>query len=373
MDRDVQVAKPAPAEVRRVIVVGAGRVGRAIAQVLTRAPGYHVILADIDEAALRLVPPGVETAEVGFSLRSWLDRNLAGATAVICAAPAATAPEIAAIACRVGCAYLDTLEDARTAAQIAEIALGAGTVLVTGCGLAPGLVGALTRLAAAGGDPETALTVRTGVLPCQPQGRLGYADFWGVDGLMSEYTGACLAIRGGQPVRLAPLTEQERCQIEGWDLEAFTTAGTLDRLVSDLAGRIGALTFRTLRTAGHLEYIRFLLDDMNLRQRPYQMKNLLLNALPKGACDRVFIQIERQETPNAAPRIWTWSLAATDVPEGHLAVSMLTAAHVASVLEWICAHPAPEGGVIHADSVPLADLAASRFFPPLPGNVIWQE
>lgn len=373
MVRDAQPATPTLAQGRRVIVVGAGRVGRAIAQVLTRAPGYHVVLADIDEAALRLAPPGVETAEVGFSLRPWLDRNLAGASAVICAAPAATAPEIAAIACRVGCAYLDTLEDARAAAQIAEIALGAESALVTGCGLAPGLVGALTRLAAAGGGPETAVTVRTGVLPCQPQGRLGYADFWGVDGLISEYTGDCLAIRGGQPVRLAPLTEHEHCQIEGWDLEAFTTAGTLDRIVPDLAGRIGALTFRTLRTAGHLDYIRFLLDDMNLKQRPYQMKNLLLNALPKGACDRVFIQIARQQTPKDAPSVWTWSLAATDVPEGHLAVSMLTAAHVASVLEWICGRVGPVGGLIHADSIPLADLAASRFFPPLPGDVILQE
>ncbi|MFZ1681381.1 MAG: hypothetical protein WAT70_10215, partial [Rhizobiaceae bacterium] len=328
-----------------------------------------VLLADIDEQALRLAPAGIETAEIGFSLRTWLERSLAGADAVVCAAPASTAPEIAAVARQCGCHYLDTIEDTRTALQVAEIAAGATGVFVPGCGLAPGLVGALTREAAADAGPSTELTVYIGVLPCEPKGRLGYADFWGIDGLLSEYTGECLAIRDGRAVSLAPLAEHETCHIAGWDLEAFTTAGTLDGLVPDLAGRIGALTFKTLRTRGHLDYIRFLIEDMGLGSRLYQLKNLLLNALPQGECDRVFIQIARRDGPDAPARTWTWTLAASGAAGGHLAISLVTAAHLASVLDGIFSGAGGGSGLVRADGFGLDALARSPFFPPLPPGV----
>lgn len=369
MDSDAGRQAAGDSAARRVVIVGAGRVGRAVARALSRDNRYRVLIGDIDAQALKLVPSGIDTSEIGFGLRTWLDRNLPGAAAIVCATPASAAPEIARSAHAAGCHYLDTIEDARIAREVAGIASGATRAFVTGCGLAPGLVEALLRAVISPAAPDSDLTVMVGVLPCKPSGRLGLANFWGVDGLVAEYTGTCPAIRNGKATILAPLTELEQITIGEQKLEAFTTSGTLDPVIPDAEGKVRSLTFKTLRTRGHLDYIRFLLEDMGLAGRLYQFRSLLQNVLPVGTCDRIIVHFVRRDGAGTSPSHWTWTHSAADSEPGQLAIGTVTAAHLASVLDHVLAGAAGLRGHIHAASIAPDKLAKSPFYRGLPTDV----
>ena len=105
-----------------------------------------------------------------------------------------------------GCHYLDIFEDTGAAAQVAALAGGAGPLcLAPGCGLAPGYVTALTAELLAGAGAQSETTVFVGVLPAKRENRLGYANIWGIDGLLDEYTNPCLVVEGGALAEVAPL------------------------------------------------------------------------------------------------------------------------------------------------------------------------
>lgn len=356
-------APVSPDEHKRVVIVGAGRVGRAAAELLAADLRYVPLLADIDRDALRLCKPGIATAEIGYSLVEFLRDTLPGAAAVICAIPSGCAT-VAEAARAAGCHYIDLADDTGDAAVIERIARGASTTFVTSCGFSPGYVTALLRTVLEKAGPGSDIAVQVGVLPAERTGRLGYGDLWGVGGLINEYTRPCLALRKGQVTNVPPLGELETVTILGSAFEAFTTAGTLDNLVREQAGRIGSLTYKTIRYPGHLDYIRFLLEDMGLGERVHALKSLLLNALKKVDRDRAIIRISHRISPDAEEEVILREFHA--VPDGSggwiSAVSRISAAHACAVLDVTCSSPGLPAGHLHGDIVPPGTLAKSPLF-----------
>ncbi|MDZ4135983.1 MAG: saccharopine dehydrogenase NADP-binding domain-containing protein, partial [Paracoccaceae bacterium] len=198
----------------RVVVCGAGRMGVCIAQTLAADPRFAVTLAAQDAESLRApAAQGLDTAALTGPFREALGRLLAGADAVILADSTAIAAEVAALAVARGCHYLDIVESPASALAVADVAASVGlsgaglsgvgplggdaACLAPACGLAPGYVTALAGAMLDRAGPKAAITVHVGVLPAIRVNRLGYGDIWGIDGLLSEYTAPCLAIRGG--------------------------------------------------------------------------------------------------------------------------------------------------------------------------------
>ncbi len=205
--------------------------------------------------------------------------------------------------------------------------------------------------------PADQITVFVGVLPARPENRLGYANIWGIEGLVGEYTAPCLALRTGQPTELAALTEPETVCLNGLEFEAFTTAGSLDALVRAHRGRVGDLVFKTLRYPGHLDYIRFLLEDLGLSRRLYQFRTLLTTALPRTEDDRVLVA--GRDTAGRAVS----------------AVSTATAAHVCATLDLIAGGRTRPGLIApgqlrpgHLHKPPFLDLVAPRQPEPARGE-----
>ena len=337
----------------------AQRIARAFAE----DPRFVPVMAarDADGTApsgVPMLPP------LAGALSEALSHALRGQAAVVLADPALTGAEVAHAAIAAGCHYLDIVESAASGAAVARLADGAaagGVTLAPGCGLAPGWVTALAAETLDSAGPLDEITVLLGVLPAQPMNRLGYANIWGIEGLVAEYTTRCLAVRSGQLTELPPLSEPETVHLAGLPLEAFTTAGSLDALARDWQGRIGGLVFKTLRHPGHLDYIRFLLDDLGLARRLYQFRSLLTNALPRTEDDRVLIAIRRRS--GAAEQLVCHVTQAVQGDKGSpvSAVSTVTAAHVCATLDLIC-----QGGVAPGLLVPGAlrpgHLRRSRFF-----------
>ncbi len=344
-----------------VLVLGSGRMAQRIAGTFAQDARFAATLAARDAEA---VAPGLPVLPVSGALSEALAQALRGQGAVVLADPALTGAEVARAAISAGCHYLDIVESAASGAAVARLAgaaAQAGVTLAPGCGLAPGWVTALAAEALELAGPTDEITVFVGVLPARPANRLGYANIWGIEGLVAEYTAPCLAIRDGRLAELPPLAEEETVHFAGLGLEAFTTAGSLDTLARAAQGRVGGLVFKTLRHPGHLDYIRFLLDDLGLSRRLYQFRSLLGTALPRTEDDRVLIAIRRR---SGAAEQWSSCVrtAGRDAAGAPVsAVSTVTAAHVCATLDLIRQGAAPPGLVAPGDLRP-GLLRRSDFF-----------
>lgn len=352
-----------------VLVYGAGRMADAVARTLADDPRFSVALAAPD-------PDGTVVAQGDLPrlqrLSGDIDRQLAHllaeVDAVVVAGDAWPGPAgIARLARTAGCHYLDITESPASAAAIAAIADGAAHGFAPGCGLAPGYVTGLVAEHVRRAGPQARIVAHVGVLPTSRTNRLGYGNLWGVDGLLVEYTGPCRALRDGVPVDLLPLSEYETVGVDGEAFESFTTAGSLDALVERSQGRVRELLFKTLRYPGHLDYMRFLLDDLGLARKRDQLRTLLMNGLPVVEDDRILIALDIQPTPDGPTKRYEQAIRATRTDEGtwQSATLAATAAHVCAVADLLCQGRLPQGGFLPPGTVPLDLLRSSRFFAPL--------
>lgn len=360
----------------KVLVVGAGRLGAAIVRRLEVSEHYRVAIADPHRDTLQSNRErGIEGIELcGTQYLPILKNAMQDVAAVVCAAPDFVALDVARAARECGCHYLDASENPATRSQIAALAAGASSAFVPGCGLAPGYVSSLAAevLREAGRDAE--VTVYVGALPKQRSNRLGYGNMWGIDGLMTEYTSPCRAIRDGRIVDLLPLSELEDFQFKGMNFEAFTTAGTLDDLVQSHAGRVNGLAFKTIRYPGHLDYMKLLIDDLGLGARTAMLKSLLLNGLPKVDADQLLVCVESRATAGAklpsgqaAGFRRELHFASSELAGGQFesSVAGVSADHVCAVMDLLCAEKLPGRGLLSHSEISLSTLAQSAFFQPL--------
>ncbi|WP_123195913.1 saccharopine dehydrogenase family protein [Pannonibacter phragmitetus] len=264
----------------KISIVGAGRMGTALAALLAQDAGFRVRVLDRSEDAL----DGLRHATAPLETRllchgEELHTVLAGEDLVVAAVPDSAVAAVAEAARRARVHYLDFIATPAAARQPLE-ELAATRAVLPGCGVSPGLAGTLACALLKRYAPVSDLIIRVGALPRYPANRLGYGQIWHVDGLIDEYTRPCTALREGRSTELSPLEDYERVNIDGVAFEAFTTSGGLGDL--DAVARFSprSVTFKTLRYPGHLDYMRFLLDDLGLRQRRDMLKSLLCNGLP---------------------------------------------------------------------------------------------
>ena len=363
----------------RVVIYGGGRMALAVAAMLGADPRFETIMVAPDPEAAGPLPAGVARVQAGApgqSLGQNLGQNrgqdmgrlLDGSAAVIMAGDSwAGTADIARLARRWGCHYLDVTENPASAGAIAEIAAGAAQGFAPGCGLAPGYLTALVADHMAPLGPEGRITAHVGVLPARRTNRLGYGNIWGVDGLLVEYGQPCLALRGGRAVTLDPLTEPETVTVAGESFESFTTAGSLDALVARSEGRLSDLVFKTLRYPGHLDYIRLLIDDLGLSRNRHLLRTLLINGLPVIEDDRILIALDVQAGPGAPVRRFEQVIPARRDATGHWHSAGLaaTAAHVCAMADLLCHGLIDRAGFLPQGSVGLAPLRRSPFYASL--------
>lgn len=346
-----------------VLVLGAGRMACRIGQMLTQDARFDPVMGMREGEAATADDTLPQLPPLTGTLHELLTSALRGRRAVILADPVLPAADVARAAIGAGCHYLDISESTASGTAVAalgEAARAARVTLAPGCGLAPGFVTALAAEALVCAAPDDDITVFVGVLPAHPENRLGYANIWGIEGLVSEYSSPCLAVRGGQLVEVKPLSEPESIYLDGTEFEAFTTAGSLDALARLHEGRVGGLVFKTLRYPGHLDYVRFLLDDLGLAKRLYLFRSLLSTAMPHVEDDRVLICIRRRNGNTENSR--TVTLAARPDANGTLVsgVSTATAAHVCATLDLIVQGRA-QNGFVAPGTIALKTLQMSAF------------
>lgn len=264
----------------KVSIFGAGKIGMALAVTLAGDPAFCVeVIERSEEALAKLRATGVDAKLRLFRHPDDLQAVLAGRDVAVAAVPEQALKEIATAAARANVHYLD-FSGARPGTREILTSLSAQRAILNGCGVSPGIIGNVACGLLDTVSTVTDLTIRVGAVPRYPTNRLGYGQIWNVDGLIDEYTRPSAAIRDGKPVTLSPLEDHRTVSIDGVSYEEFITSGGIEDLSIFREFSPRNITFKTLRYPGHLDYMRFLLDDLGLRTRRDMLRSLLFNGLP---------------------------------------------------------------------------------------------
>ena len=348
-----------------VLIVGAGKIGRMIASLLTAAGDYEVTIADRDALALAGVTrPGVKTIAVDVSNEDALLDALQGKKAVLSAAPFFLTETIASAAKRACAHYLDLTEDVASTRAVKALAEKSQTAFAPQCGLAPGFVSIAGHDLASRFDELDSLTLRVGALPRYPTNALKYNLTWSTDGLINEYCNACEAIVDGEPVMVQPLEGYETFSLDGVDFEAFNTSGGLGSLAETLSGKVRSLRYLTVRYPGHRDIMRLLLQDLGLRDRRDLMRDVLETAVPVTRQDVVLVFITAsgtigglREQVSAVYRVTAKEIAG----ELWSAIQITTSAGICATLDMIREGSLSGSGFIRQEEIPLVRFLDNRF------------
>jgi saccharopine dehydrogenase-like NADP-dependent oxidoreductase len=351
---------------RRIVVVGAGKIGSTIADLLAGCGDYEVVLADRSEAALAradTVAP-VERRAVDAGEADALAGVLRGAYAVLSAAPYHLTTRIAEAARRAGVHYLDLTEDVASTRIVKGLADGAPSAFVPQCGLAPGFISIVANDLCAGFERLQDVRLGVGALPQFPSNALNYNLTWSTDGLINEYCEPCEAIVDGALRQTQPLEDLEQFALDGVVYEAFNTSGGLGTLCETLAGRVRNLSYRTIRYPGHAAIMKALLHDLRLRERRDVLKDILENALPATYQDVVVVyaSVSGERDGRLVQETFARKIYAAPV-QGRLrsAIQITTAAAICAVLDLLADGGLPQAGFVRQEEVALSAFLANRF------------
>ena len=185
---------------KKIAVVGAGHIGSTIAALLSGSGDYEVLVIDRDQAALSGIETGalVSTQAVDAAKSGALRDAIAGAFAVVSAAPYQLTTLIAKAAIEAGVHYLDLTEDVASTHEVERLAEGARKAFIPQCGLAPGFMSIVAFDFVRRFDRVMDMQLRVGALPRYPSNALNYNLTWSTDGVINEYCEPCEAIVDGK-------------------------------------------------------------------------------------------------------------------------------------------------------------------------------
>jgi saccharopine dehydrogenase-like NADP-dependent oxidoreductase len=348
------------------VIIGAGRIGATIADMLAGTGDYQIIVADHSVAQLGALNAraSIEKAQLDIEDSKSLDALLAGRFAVLNAAPYHLTTRIAEAAARAGAHYLDLTEDVASTRRVKELAAVGTAAFIPQCGLAPGAISIIAADLAKHFDAVDSIQLRVGALPQYPSNALNYNLTWSTDGVINEYCEPCEAIVEGAIVEVPPLEEREEFSLGGVTYEAFNTSGGLGTLCETFAGRIRTLNYRSIRYPGHAAIMKVLLNDLRLKERRDVMKAVLEHALPTTLQDVVviFVAVSGRKDGRIAQETYANKIYSRPV-DGILrtAIQLTTASGVAAIFDLLATGKLRQKGFVRQEEIMLEALLENRF------------
>ena len=348
-----------------VTILGAGKIGSAVGELLLATGEYRVRIADADQKALDLVDhEGLDRLRADLSDEKALSKVLRGADVVVSALPFYLNPTVARVARVCGAHYFDLTEDIETTRAVKAVAAGADVAFVPQCGLAPGFISIVAYDMTLRFQSLRDVHMRVGALPQYPVNALKYNLTWSTDGLINEYCNPCDAIHDGRRMEVLPLEGLESFSLDGVRYEAFNTSGGLGTLADTLEGRVDSLNYKTVRYPGHRDMMKMLVRDLRLSERRPLFRDLLEAAVPMTKQDVVLVfvtvtgtQEGRLTQESYAKKIYsgtvggrTWS-----------AIQITTAAGVCAMVDLHREGKLPQKGFVRQEQARLDDFLANRF------------
>jgi saccharopine dehydrogenase-like NADP-dependent oxidoreductase len=349
-----------------VVVIGAGKIGATVAQLLASTGDYQVTLADRSPEVLagRDRDERIRTIAADVEDSSKLVDLLNGQFAVLNAAPFHLTIGIAEAALAARTHYLDLTEDVASMRRVKALAADAGIAFIPQCGLAPGFVSIVAFDMAKRFEVLDSVKLRVGALPQYPSNALNYNLTWSTDGVINEYCEPCEAIVNGVRREVPPLEELEEFSLDGVTYEAFNTSGGLGTLCETLEGKVRNLNYRTIRYPGHAVIMRALLNDLRLRDRRDVLKDILEHAVPTTLQDVViiFVTVSGRNKGQLVQETYANKIYSRDMDGRTLsAIQITTAAAICTVLDLLAGGKLPKSGFIRQEDIPLKVFLENRF------------
>ncbi len=352
----------------RVLLLGAGKIGRMIARFLVDSGDYDVVVGDADPAALDRIASriGVKTVRVNVESAAELAAALRDRETVLSALSFYHNPRVAEAALAAGVNYFDLTEDVETTRRVREISEHAkpGQIFMPQCGLAPGFISIVANHLTRRVETLDAVRMRVGALPQFPTGALKYNLTWSTDGLINEYCNPCDAIHEGRRMEVLPLEGYEQFSLDGVRYEAFNTSGGLGTLCESLEGKVRELNYKTVRYTGHCNQVLLLVNELRLSQRRDLLKDILENAVPITFQDVVvtFCTVTGQRNGQLvqytdARKIYHQHIGG----ENWSAIQITTAAGICAVLDMHVTGRLPSRGFVRQEQVDFDEFLANRF------------
>ena len=251
-----------------IVVLGAGRVGRAMAIDLAKDSRFHVTVADRDERSLDALRTahGIAGEKADLSLESAVRKVVAKADYVISAVPGFLGFRTLKTILESGKSVVDIAFFPEDPFALDELARAKKVTALVDCGVAPGMSNLLVGRAAARLERVDRVRIYVGGLPSVRRWPYEYqAGFSPID-VIEEYTRPSRVVRNGKVEVVPALSEIE--------LIDFPDLGTLEAFVTDglrtLASAIDApdMVEKTMRYPGHAERMRMLRDTGFFSETP---------------------------------------------------------------------------------------------------------
>jgi saccharopine dehydrogenase-like NADP-dependent oxidoreductase len=353
-------------DMREIAIVGAGKIGSMIAELLVGSRDYAVTVIDRSQQALDRLDTAAAITRVAADITQGdrLQKILEGKYAVLSAAPYHATRLIAESAKAAGAHYLDLTEDVASTRAVKQLAAGASTAFIPQCGLAPGFITIVASDLCSHFDELQDVRMRVGALPKFPSNALNYNLTWSTDGVINEYCEPCEAIVNGQLRETQALEELEEFSLDGILYEAFNTSGGLGTLCETLAGKVRNLNYRTIRYPGHAAIMKALLNDLRLRDRRELLRDILENAVPVTLQDVVivFVTVSGKRAGQLVQETYAHKIYAAPVGgRVRSAIQITTAGGICAVLDLLSAGHLPQSGLIKQEEIGLAPFLANRF------------
>jgi len=351
---------------RKVAVVGAGKIGAMIADLLGHCGDYEVTMIDKSAEQLSRLDTGapVKRLQLDIEDHQAMIGALRGQFAVLSAAPYHATGKIAEAASVAGVHYLDLTEDVATTRRAKELAKSATTAFIPQCGLAPGFITIVGYDLARHFEQLQEVRLRVGALPQFPSNALNYNLTWSTDGVINEYCEPCEAIVNGQLRETQALEELEEFSLDGVLYEAFNTSGGLGTLCETLAGKVRNLNYRTIRYPGHAAIMKALLNDLRLRDRRELLRDILESAVPVTLQDVVIIFVTVSGKRGGQLVQETYANKVYAAPMGgrvRSAIQITTAGGICAVLDLLREGHLPQSGLIKQEEIGLQAFLGNRF------------
>jgi len=352
----------------RVLVLGAGKIGSGVAELLDSSGDYQVSVADREQASLaRLAAtPGIKPLQLDASAgdEAALCAAIEGHEAVINAGPFHINEIVAKAAVAAHAHYLDLSEDLASFRFVRKLAARSEKAMIPQCGLAPGFVSILARELASRFEAPESVQLRVGALPRYPSNALGYNLTWSTEGLINEYCKPGDAIVAGEKITTQPLEGLEHFVLDGVEYEAFNTSGGLGSLCESFAGKLRELDYRTIRYPGHRDAMKLLLEDLQLRNQRSLLQEILEQALPSTQQDVVLIKVSVRGRREGRLEQETWSNRITHQQvngKPWSAIRLTTAAGVCAAMDLLAQGDLPGKGLVHQEEIDFGKFIENRF------------
>jgi saccharopine dehydrogenase-like NADP-dependent oxidoreductase len=338
----------------RIGIIGAGHIGRTLEAMLASVDGVAAATLG-DNAGRGNVHVDVGTGE---NLAAFVREH----DAIVNALPFYLNKIVASACAEARRSYFDFSEDIESTAFVKELARAEKQIVfVPQCGLAPGAVNIIGAHLIARLDTVRSLELRVGALPLSANNEMKYYLSWSSSGLVNEYIKPCDALFRGEPIKTLPLEGKENIVIDGVIYEAFNTSGGVATMCETYRGRIGELNYKTIRYPGHLDHMRFVVNDLGLGDRPDLLAQIFDQSIPATTQDVVILYVNVLGTRCNKLQQFSYikKVKAQELFPA-TAIQTTTAAGMAAVIElWM--RGALQPGFVRQEEIPFDSFTTTRW------------